>query len=84
MNSSISSASSVATELPPRDLKRSVSSFLLWAIIFGLLALSWEGADMRPMALFENSGNMVDFAEGFFPADFLMWKMYVEEMCITI
>ncbi len=84
MNSSISSASSVTTELPPRDLKRSASSFLLWAVIFGLLAMSWEGADMRPMALFENSGNMVDFAEGFFPPDFLMWKMYVEEMWITI
>lgn len=84
MNSSISSASSVATELPPKDLKRSASSFLLWAVILGLLAMSWEGADMRPMALFENSGNMVDFAEGFFPPDFLMWKMYVEEMWITI
>tara|TARA_B100000674_G_scaffold275746_1_gene227716 strand:+ start:6174 stop:6989 length:816 start_codon:yes stop_codon:yes gene_type:complete len=84
MNSSISSTSSVATELPPRDLKRSASSFLLWAVILGLLAMSWEGADMRPMTLFENSGNMVDFAEGFFPPDFLMWKMYVEEMWITI
>lgn len=84
MNSSISSTSSVAPELPPRDLKRSMGSILLWAIVFGLLALSWEGADMRPMSLIENSGNMIDFADGFFPPDFLMWKMYVEEMWITI
>ena len=39
---------------------------------------------MRPMALIENSGNMVDFADGFFPPDFLMWKTYVSEMWITI
>ncbi len=84
MHSSISSASTASPELPPRDLKRSGTSFLLWAIILGLLAWSWEGADMRPMALFENSSNMVDFASGFFPPDFMMWKMYVEEMLITI
>jgi|TARA_R110002033_G_scaffold171211_2_gene218457 phosphonate transport system permease protein len=84
MNSSIPSTSPAATELPPHDLKRSMGSMLLWAFIFGLLAYSWEGADMRPMALIENSGNMVDFADGFFPPDFLMWKSYVSEMWITI
>lgn len=71
-------------QLPPRDLKRSSLSILMWGIAAALLVASWEGADMRPMDLLENSENMVQFASGFFPPDFLEWKLYLNEMWITI
>ncbi|WP_169566303.1 phosphonate ABC transporter, permease protein PhnE [Sneathiella limimaris] len=71
-------------ELPTRDLKRSVGSLIMWATIAILLMISWEGADMRPGDLVSNSENMVEFARGFFPPNFLEWKMYVREMWVTI
>jgi phosphonate transport system permease protein len=36
------------------------------------------------MALFSDAGNMVSFAKDFFPPDFSEWRMYVEEMAVTI
>jgi phosphonate transport system permease protein len=71
-------------QLPAKDLKRSVINTIFWAAFMGLLVLSWEGADMRPMELIHNSENMIEFAAGFFPPDFLEWKLYVSEMWITI
>lgn len=70
--------------LPPRDLKRSATSMVMWGLGFTLLMMSWEGADMRPMDLIEDSANMASFIEGFFPPNFVEWKMYMSEMWITI
>ncbi len=84
MTMSITKTEPKAVEIPPRDLKRSATNTLFWALIMGLLVWSWEGADMRPMDLIDNSENMVEFAKGFFPPDFLEWKLYLSEMWITI
>lgn len=70
--------------LPPRDLKRSAASMIMWGTIFVLLMLSWGGADMRPLDLWNDSENMVSFAKGFYPPNFVEWKMYVREMWITV
>src|SRR3989339_811738 len=70
--------------LPPRDLKRSATSIVMRGGAFILLMSSWSGADMRPMDLWNDSENMLTFADGFFPPDFSEWKMYVREMWITI
>ncbi|MCG8508500.1 MAG: phosphonate ABC transporter, permease protein PhnE [Rhodospirillales bacterium] len=70
--------------LPPRDLKRSTLNIAVWAVILGFLMWSWEGAEMRPMALITDAGNMALFAEGFFPPDFHEWPLYLSEMVITI
>lgn len=70
--------------LPPRDLKRSVFNVIGWGVILGLLAWSWEGADMRPADLIIYSGNMVSFVQGFFPPDFHEWPTYVSEMLTTV
>ncbi|MGB0747290.1 MAG: phosphonate ABC transporter, permease protein PhnE [Magnetospiraceae bacterium] len=75
---------SSSVNLPPRDLKRSTTSLVIWGVLAGLLMLSWEGADMRPWSLVENAQNMVDFSVGFFPPNFTEWKMYLREMWITI
>jgi phosphonate transport system permease protein len=48
-----------------------------------VLAGSWEGADMRPMALIDDAANMATYASGFFPPNFLEWEMYLREMLIT-
>ncbi|WP_417455162.1 phosphonate ABC transporter, permease protein PhnE [Kiloniella sp.] len=71
-------------EIPAHDLKRSIGSLVMWAVLFALLALSWEGADMRPWDLIDNAENMSQFASGFFPPDMSQWKMYVEEIWITV
>lgn len=66
------------------DTKRSFTNLAMWGVAFALLALSWEGADMRPLSLIENAENMSQFASGFFPPDMSQWRMYVSEIWITI
>jgi phosphonate transport system permease protein len=74
----------VALELPPRDLKKSLLSYLGWGLFLAVLVWSWEGAEMRPLDLIRDSGNMATFARDFFPPDFRQWEYYVEEMLTTI
>jgi phosphonate transport system permease protein len=57
---------------------------LTWGLILVLLAASWEGADMRPVELFRDSSNMASYAADFFPPNFRQWRLYVEEMVITL
>ena len=71
-------------QLPPRDLKRSATNVIGWGVVLGLLTWSWEGADMRPMALIDDAANMSQYAASFFPPDFTEWRMYVEEILVTI
>lgn len=85
MTSSASASAAGHVPAPPRaSLKQSAGYYAGWAIVLGLLAWSWEGADMRPWTLIEYSGNMLRFAEGFFPPDFVHWRSFVEEMIVTI
>lgn len=70
--------------IPPYNVKRSVVNIIGWGILFGLLAWSWEGADMRPMSLVNDAANMSQFAAGFYPPNFLEWRMYFNEILITI
>ena len=49
-----------------------------------LLAGSWQGADMRPMELIRDSGNMAKYASEFFPPNFSQWRFYIEEMLVTL
>ncbi len=80
---SVTTQRETAVELPPRNLKRSIRNTLGWGVLALILASSWEGADMRPGELIRDSGNMVQFANGFFPPDFLEWENYLAEMLIT-
>ena len=75
---------SSAIEIPKADLKRSVSNLLMWAVLLIALMWSWEGADMRPMALYEDAANMAAFIDGFFPPDFYEWPTLLNEMIITV
>lgn len=69
---------------PRRELRQSLSHFIGWAVLLGLLTWAWRGADMRPGDLIAYSDNMVKFATGFFPPDFREWRLYLSEMGITV
>ncbi len=71
---------SAAVTLP----KRSLASLLGWGLVLALLALTWKGADMRPLDLARDSGNMAKYASDFFPPNFAHWRLYVEEMLVTL
>ncbi len=64
--------------------KRSLVWYLGWAAVLLVLAASWKGADMRPLELLRDSGNMAQYASEFFPPNFGDWRMYVEEMIVTL
>ncbi len=57
---------------------------LAWAVLLMLLIWSWSGADMRPLALVRDSGNMAIFLTEFFPPNFHDWRIYLQEMVITV
>ncbi len=69
------------TVAPP---KRSWFSLLSWAILLAVLVVSWKGAEMAPLTLIEDSGNMATFAADFFPPDFSQWQDYLGEMAVTL
>lgn len=64
--------------------KRSLVWYLGWAALLLVLGMSWRGADMRPMDLWRDSGNMATYAAEFFPPNFAQWRMYVDEMLVTL
>jgi phosphonate transport system permease protein len=64
--------------------KRGLIWYFSWAALLLILVASWKGADMRPMDLWRDSGNMSTYASEFFPPNFTQWKLYVSEMIITL
>ena len=73
-----------ATLLPAGPPKTSWTTLLAWAAVLLLLAGSWRGADMRPLDLVRDSGNMATYAADFFPPKFGQWRFYIEEMIVTL
>lgn len=73
-----------ARSLQTRMPKSSLLTLLAWGAVFALLAASWKGADMRPLDLVRDSGNMAQFASDFFPPDFGQWRFYLQEMVVTL
>ena len=65
-------------------VQRSWAWYFAWAVVLMLLAASWKGADMRPLDLIRDSGNMATYAAEFFPPDFGQWRMFVQEMVVTL
>lgn len=61
-----------------------LARYLGWAAVLLLLAGSWNGADMRPLDLIRDSGNMASYASEFFPPNFTNWRFYVDEMLVTL
>ncbi len=74
------SINSVPLQPPPANMTAS----LAWLGLFLMLGWAWNGADMRPLTLIKDSSNMVVFAREFFPPNFHDWRVYLEEMIITV
>lgn len=55
-----------------------------WAVLFMLLSWGWNAAEMNPLVLIKDSGNMLEFAGDFFPPDFRDLSYYLDEMIITL
>ncbi|MCD0504356.1 phosphonate ABC transporter, permease protein PhnE [Bordetella petrii] len=68
----------------PAAARSSLPTLLVWGVVLALLMLSWRGADMRPMDLVTESGNMAAYAADFFPPNFRDWRMYLDEMLVTV
>ncbi|WOB08637.1 phosphonate ABC transporter, permease protein PhnE [Piscinibacter gummiphilus] len=66
---------------PPRT---SLLTLAVWGMLLAVLAASWKGADMRPLDLLRDGGNMGEYARGFFPPDFSDWRHYVTELVVTL
>jgi phosphonate transport system permease protein len=69
---------------PETNRLRSLFSLIGWGLFLTVLAWSWQGAEIRPMALITDAGNMAIFAKEFFPPDFTDWPIYLEEMIVTV
>jgi phosphonate transport system permease protein len=70
--------------VPSESPGRSTPELIGWGVLLALLAMSWRGAEMRPLDLFRDSGNMAQYARGFFPPDFHDWRSYVTELLVTL
>ena len=70
--------------LQVKSAKTSMLSLLSWGAVLLLLAGSWKGADMRPLDLVRDSSNMATYAADFFPPNFTHWRMYLQEMLVTL
>ena len=69
---------------PPGAGKRTLSQAFCWAVLLILLGWAWKGADMRPLDLAKDSGNMAKFLSEFFPPNFREWRSYLREMVVTV
>ncbi|MDR1309208.1 MAG: phosphonate ABC transporter, permease protein PhnE [Deltaproteobacteria bacterium] len=58
---------------------------LLWGLALAtILAWSWRGAEIRPLDLLRDAGNMATLAADFFPPDFSDLRLYLREMVVTL
>ncbi len=68
----------------PAQARHSLAWYFSWGVLLLMLAGSWKGADMRPLDLLRDSGNMASYASEFFPPNFSQWRMYLDETLITL
>ncbi len=61
-----------------------IGTWAMWAAVVVLLGWSWQGAELRPLALFRDAGNIATYARDFFPPDFHDWRIYAREMLVTL
>jgi phosphonate transport system permease protein len=55
-----------------------------WIGLIAVLSWAWQRAEIRPLDLIRDSGNMATYARDFFPPDFRDWRIYLKEMMVTL
>lgn len=73
-----------ALERAPRAAKASLTRAFWYAIAIAILAWSWRGAEMRPLDLFRDAGNIATFAADFVSPNFHDWSYYLGELVVTL
>lgn len=70
---------------PPRPgAKHSLGKLVLYGLIAAILVWSWRGAEIAPLKLISDAGNMATFISDFFPPDFHDWRLYLSELVVTL
>jgi phosphonate transport system permease protein len=71
--------------VPQQPFGRRMRGWLGWLLIAGLLAGSWNAAEMfRVTALFTDWRNMAEFGSAFLHPNFRDWDQYLTDMVVTI
>lgn len=71
--------------VPRYPLASRLHGWLGWLFVIGLLAWSWNPAEMfRVSALFTDWRNMAEFGAGFIHPNFHEWRQYLVDMVVTI
>jgi phosphonate transport system permease protein len=74
-----------STGIPQHSLPRRLRGWLGWAIVVGLLAWSWNAAEMyRAGGLISDWRNMAEFGKAFLRPNFHDWDYYLGAMIVTI
>jgi len=68
----------------PTSRARSLLKLIGWGLFLAVLAWAWRGAEIHPLTLLSDAGNMASFSKDFFPPDFTDWRVYLEEMVVTV
>ena len=55
-----------------------------WAAALAFLSWAWKGAEIRPLDLVRDAGNIATYLSDFFPPDFRDWRIYLSEMVVTL
>lgn len=87
MNHSLTQPDSISSDQIDRlstAARRPVMDWVIMALLAFVLAWAWEGAEMRPWSLVADSANMATYLKDFFPPDFKDWRLYLNEMVITL
>jgi len=71
-------------DVPLSPAPTSLGVQFAWAVLIMMLGWSWIGAEMKPLNLINDAGNMGRFAADFFPPNFMDWKTYLREMLVTL
>ena len=58
--------------------------FAGWAAVLAFLGWAWKGAEIRPLDLVRDAGNIATYLSDFFPPDFRDWRIYLREMLVTL
>jgi phosphonate transport system permease protein len=66
------------------DERHGAVYYVAWGVALALLAWAWRGAEIRPLDLLADSGNIGTYAREFFPPDFRDWRIYAREMIVTV
>ena len=77
---------STATPAPPvQKLGDRLLGIAVWGGVAALLVAGAHGVEISKLgALFRNAHNMVEFGAGFVRPDFEDWKLYLEQMWLTV